>query len=308
MSSQAAPPHSTPRDRGMLRPALIVTCAAALTIVVALGTRGIGGGRAIGVPAPPVASWRVVAGILAGLAGGVALAGLAVVAASMYAGWGRRGKDPLWWSIEPPQTHWAVKLAILVLALAMAAGAVAGVLWLTPGSSRAPAQATSPGGPSTQVAKPAQGSFATGPSPIPIWALGAGAFGALGLTVWVLGTPSRRVHRRAEVARTEASTQDIALNRAIEILTDEPDPRRAVIAAYAAMEQLLARAGAARHPAEAPLEYVARNPLLQSTGRAAARRLSELFEAAKFSLHAVDESTRTRALFALQMIRSELAE
>jgi hypothetical protein len=96
-------------------------------------------------------------------------------------------------------------------------------------------------------------------------------------------------------------------HQAIAILTDEEDPRRAVIAAYAAMEQLLATAGAARRPAEAPFEYVARNPVLLGTGRSAAHHLSELFEAARFSLHTVDEPTRRNALVALRTIQAELS-
>ena len=74
-----------------------------------------------------------------------------------------------------------------------------------------------------------------------------------------------------------------------------------------AMEQLLASAGAPRRPAEAPFEYVARNPILLGAGRSAAHRLSELFEAARFSLHTVDESTRRHALAALRTIQAELS-
>src|SRR5207237_263983 len=49
-----------------------------------------------------------------------------------------------------------------------------------------------------------------------------------------------------------------AIGESIDALRAEPDPRRAVIAAYARLEAELEAIGRPRRPAEAPLEYMAR--------------------------------------------------
>ena len=50
----------------------------------------------------------------------------------------------------------------------------------------------------------------------------------------------------------------MALDEAIDDLRRDPDPRRAVIAAYARMEQALTLYGCPRRPSEAPYEYLSR--------------------------------------------------
>ena len=49
-----------------------------------------------------------------------------------------------------------------------------------------------------------------------------------------------------------------AVDESLDDLRAEPDPRRAVIAAYARLERVLAAHGLPRKPAEAPLEYLGR--------------------------------------------------
>jgi Domain of unknown function (DUF4129) len=89
-------------------------------------------------------------------------------------------------------------------------------------------------------------------------------------------------------------------------LEDEPDPRRAVIAAWIRMEGGLAAAGLPRHAAEAPLEYVARVLEQANVQPASVRRLADLFERAKFSQHTIDEAMRAAAIEAVTTIRAEL--
>jgi hypothetical protein len=91
-------------------------------------------------------------------------------------------------------------------------------------------------------------------------------------------------------------------------LESEPDPRRAVIAAYARMERSLAGAGLARSGPEAAQEYLAR--LLGELGVSAepARRLTDLYQLAKFSQHPIDEAMKGRAIAALVELRNELRE
>jgi len=280
----------------------VVLGAALLLLVVALGTRGDSGSRA---PAVPTSVGSVVAAIIVGLISGAALAGLVALTAALTRRRWRRPRESDLMVTERAPARWATLLAALVVTLAALVVAVGAIAFLAsgvkPGHPPVRPKAAGSGVASIHGLQP------TPASPLPAWAIGAGALSAAGLAIWALGASSRRPDRiRAEPEASDQEAQDAAVHRAVTILTDEADPRRAVIAAYAAMEHLLATAGAARNPAEAPLEYVARNPLLNSAGRAAAHRLSELFETARFSLHSVDEATRARALAALRVIAAEI--
>ncbi|HEU5214221.1 MAG TPA: DUF4129 domain-containing protein [Gaiellaceae bacterium] len=97
-----------------------------------------------------------------------------------------------------------------------------------------------------------------------------------------------------------------ALDESLDDLRNDPDLRRAIIAAYARMERALAAAGIPRHPAEAPLEYVERALLALDTSAAAVRRLTELFLWARFSQHEPEPSMRDEAVEALVAVRDEL--
>jgi hypothetical protein len=121
--------------------------------------------------------------------------------------------------------------------------------------------------------------------------------------------------RRRRPPRTPAEALVELLDDTLEDLEGDPDPRRAVIAAWARMERGLAAAGLPRRPAEAPFEYAAR--VLDSAlvaapagaGRAAAvPRLTGLFERAKFSLHDIGPADRDQAVAALRAVRRQLAE
>jgi uncharacterized membrane protein YidH (DUF202 family) len=115
--------------------------------------------------------------------------------------------------------------------------------------------------------------------------------------------------RRAEPEKkTEQLAAEIALalERTIADLRAEPDPRRAVIAAYAQMERALAEAGVARAPAEAPREYLGRVLVGLGAQRPLVERLTELFERAKFSPHAIDAAMKEQAIDALESLRDDL--
>ena len=107
----------------------------------------------------------------------------------------------------------------------------------------------------------------------------------------------------------------VAAEQVVEILGDdfddlraEPDPRRAVIAAYARLEGALASSGLPRRPAETAEEYVVRVLGALEVSRRPVRELTGLFERAKFSQHPIDEPMRERAIAALTRIRDELSE
>jgi hypothetical protein len=88
---------------------------------------------------------------------------------------------------------------------------------------------------------------------------------------------------------------------------DEADPRRAVVAAYLAMTHAAAAAGARRRGDETPSEFLQR--LLDSLGASheAARRLTFLFETARYSTKVFEETRRSEAIAALRQIRAELS-
>jgi hypothetical protein len=96
------------------------------------------------------------------------------------------------------------------------------------------------------------------------------------------------------------------LDESIADLRAEPDPRRAVIAAYARMERALAAQGLARAQAEAPVEYLTRVLRRLKVSSGAVGSLTHLFERAKFSSHQVDAAMRTEAIGALVEVRDEL--
>ena len=97
-----------------------------------------------------------------------------------------------------------------------------------------------------------------------------------------------------------------ALDESLDDLRTEPDLRRAIVAAYARMEIALGVAGLPRRPAEAPLEYMARALQSLDTSAAAVRRLTDLFEWAKFSHHTPEPGMRDEAIDALVAVRDEL--
>ncbi|HZA82577.1 MAG TPA: DUF4129 domain-containing protein [Actinomycetes bacterium] len=114
--------------------------------------------------------------------------------------------------------------------------------------------------------------------------------------------------RRRRPPRTPAERLVELVDDTLEDLEAEPDPRRAVIAAWARMERGLAAAGLPRHPAEAPFEYAARVLEAALARPASVHRLTGLFERAKFSHHPIGRADRDQAIAALRTVRRELAE
>jgi hypothetical protein len=125
--------------------------------------------------------------------------------------------------------------------------------------------------------------------------------GALVILAFVAVSRARRAQEEEDVAPEDALEPVVAAG--VEALESEQDPRRAVIQAYLAMERTLGEQGMPRRPAETPLEYLRR--VLEELGAAAAsaRRLTSLFERAKFSRHTIDERMRQEALADLAELR-----
>jgi len=118
---------------------------------------------------------------------------------------------------------------------------------------------------------------------------------------------SRRRARGEHGGNPLADALEAALDESLDDLRAEPDPRRAVIAAYARLERVLASHGLPRKTSEAPLEYLSRMLGGLSVSPPAARRLTDLFERAKFSQHAVGPEMKEQAIGALATVRDDLA-
>jgi len=96
------------------------------------------------------------------------------------------------------------------------------------------------------------------------------------------------------------------LGETLDDLRAEPDPRRAVVAAYARLERTLAAYGVPRRPSEAPEEYLRRVLVDLEVGALSARRLTELFAEAKFSHHPVGPDMKEEAIELLESTRADL--
>jgi flagellar biosynthesis protein FliQ len=127
----------------------------------------------------------------------------------------------------------------------------------------------------------------------------------------VLGTVATDLVRRRESSRPEDEEAfEAQLARVVEVTIDalrrEPDPRRAVVAAYASMERVLGSHGLPRSPAEAPLEYLGRILRDLDVRESAVATLTRLFEYARFSPHEIGPELKDDALAALAAVRADL--
>jgi hypothetical protein len=127
-----------------------------------------------------------------------------------------------------------------------------------------------------------------------------GAAGAaLGAILW-----SRQRHHGAGSASLDEPTAEAELehvvSRSTALLRENPDPRAAVLAAYATLEAALSDRGEPRHRSETVAEHLGR--VLESVPHLAepAQRLGELYEIARFSEVTITEQDRQSAVAALQ--------
>lgn len=102
-------------------------------------------------------------------------------------------------------------------------------------------------------------------------------------------------------APEEGTAFALAADESLAELRIEGDATRAIIGCYAQMERSLARAGMARRPSEAPLEYLTR--VLAAVAPIAGRTLTDLYERAKFSRQPMNDRDKNRAIEALEALR-----
>jgi hypothetical protein len=127
-------------------------------------------------------------------------------------------------------------------------------------------------------------------------AAGLAAMGVMAMRRQPLPEPEAEL--RARLARLFDET--------LHDLYAEQDPRRAVIAAYGRMERILGHYGMERRPAEAPHEYVSRVLEQVVASGSSVRRLTRLYERARFSPHEIDPAMKQEAIAAVEAVRDEL--
>ncbi len=118
----------------------------------------------------------------------------------------------------------------------------------------------------------------------------------------------RRRRSRAGAERTLVEQLALVLEETLDDLRAEADPRRAIIAAYARLERVLAANGTARLASETPDEYLPRVLRSLEIDPAAISRLTALYTRAKFSQHDVDAGMKDEAIDALGQVRDELRQ
>jgi Domain of unknown function (DUF4129) len=124
-----------------------------------------------------------------------------------------------------------------------------------------------------------------------------------GFAIWYV-TLRRQVRRLA--GDTVSGALALMFDETLDDVRAEKDPRRAVIAAYARLERVLALHQLGRRPAEAPHEYLSRILPRLELERGSVRQLTELFTRAKFSPHDIDARMKNDAIEALTTVRDEL--
>jgi hypothetical protein len=126
--------------------------------------------------------------------------------------------------------------------------------------------------------------------------------GAIAFLMWRW----RLVHERRELLLPKPAVE--AAGPDLDGLRRERNPRRAVIAAYAVMEGLMDRDGLPRDVHEAPMEYLGRVTRHGHTRVVSVHRLTGLFQRARFSHRAVDESMREQAIAAVEDLAGDAGE
>lgn len=143
------------------------------------------------------------------------------------------------------------------------------------------------------------------------WSVVAGmAIAAAALIVAAVFTLRRRAARDRLTAFPdpggEAPRLEGALSAGAAAIREVDDPRAAIIACYAAMEQNLAGAGAAPAAADTPDEVLTRATASGLIRSAAADELTALFRQARYGGRAMTEADRAAAVEALARLRAEL--
>ena len=288
--------------------AVLIALTATVAVASRASTQGSGGPLGAGSGATHALGAVVLAlGVL------VCVAVLAVIVAVLWPetvpGRKRGSDEGLFASYRPDMSRG--EKAVLIGLLTVILGGVGSVVWVIITHHTGPHPVTLGHGPvvgfggsptrhhSTPAPPAGGGSSAIAPAVI-----------AAIVAVIATGLAVLYVRRRSQPAPEAIDRARAPLARAVEWSLDdlrrEPDPRRAVIAAYARMERMFAAQGMARRMFETPLEYLSRVLGQMRVSAASTDRLMGLFEEAKFSPHAIGNEERAQAIETLAAIRIDL--
>ncbi len=130
----------------------------------------------------------------------------------------------------------------------------------------------------------------------------------IGLATIAVIAAAVALRRKHPPPADEGIAEEIAaiLDDTLDDLRAEKDPRRAIIAAYARLERVLAAHGLPRRLHETPDEFLTRVGPELELSQGSLRRLTDLFTRAKFSPHDVDTGMKDQAIDALSTVRDEL--
>ena len=204
-------------------------------------------------------------------------------------------KSPLYPGFVVPKPLVTVVFIFVILFIA--------VRWGHPGHNPPLRRCECAGGKSnSQKAPPAHQQYEPHFQWLPVFIIGSLVVGIGGaMAIFAL----RRRREELEEAPARETLAEV-LNETLDDLRSEPDPRKAVIGAYAKMERTLAARGFPRHEHEAPLEYLGRILGIIEGSAHSARRLTRLFERARFSPHDVDQKMKEDAIESLVGLRAQL--
>jgi hypothetical protein len=127
-------------------------------------------------------------------------------------------------------------------------------------------------------------------------------------------TPAAALIRRRRLKRGQAAhaEEPSALGRAVRAsiaaLESERDPRKAILRAYARMEQAFRNVEIVRARDETASEFLGRTMRRLPVSAAAAAALTERFEEVRYSTHQITETDREQALASLHRVERELEE
>jgi hypothetical protein len=271
---------------------------AAVGVIVAMAARApLSGATSVDARSaqPPTAAlFMLLAGIAVVMLGAVALVALP----------GRRSKD------DPPeheptriQVHWIWRLLAVVFTFALGAALTAAAAIGTGSIQHVPRFGSESSGGAPPYATRTSGTGRT--FAVPAWlpwtslAIVGIALAAAVVVLWL-------ARERPPTAPPDESATHAAIQAAIGALDAEADPRRAVIAAYGAMQRTLGERGVVRSPSDAPREYLDRALIASRATEREARTLTGLFEEARYSTHPIPERVRQLALSSLLSLQNRL--
>ncbi len=294
---QRAPAEA--RARSGNRAPLLVLGVFLLVFLVALGAS-----RSLAHVAGPgdLAHARLVAGDLI-----VLLVAVAVIPAVLFAIW-QSVRELRGDGVSSPDRFREKRVIKQVLVIALVGGALAW-LALTRPQNQNPVSPSKKRGHTTAVKPPPVRSERVAEELLPWVVTGVGTCLVLLLTAALIRRRrSSLVTRELPEDELESPRRELHELVAISIaeLERESDPRQAVIHAYVGMEKTLARHALGRRPFEAPGEYLGRVFAALRLSRGPGERLTELFEQARFSTHAIGLEMKRESIAALGALRSEL--